>query len=286
MQYKSKFIGALLCGAVLFGGSQISHPGGRARMFNDDNTGRPTANGTCGNCHNTGAFGTVTTQILVADASGMSVTNYQPNTTYRVTVNLSSTQTPANSFGGFQCVAVKAANNATQAGDFVANSTNMWVSAAQNRQYAEHKSPSASNVFTFDWVSPSAGFGAVTFYAAGLKVNNTGGTTGDTPSASISLTLSENIVNTETMSQNDVFDLKIKSTLLDNNLSFGVQNATIGNYDLSICDLNGRIVSHKTLFIDQTQGIYTQDINDLPKGNYLIRLAQKERQVTRVFSIK
>jgi Reeler domain/Secretion system C-terminal sorting domain len=269
--------------AILFGASEMRHPGGRARMFQDDNTGRPGANGTCGNCHGGGAFGTVRPLVTVQDDTGMPVSSYVPGAQYTVNVSIISTITIPNSYSGFQCVAVKSANNSTQAGSFQAFSANMWVSAAQNRQYAEHRNPSPSNNFSFYWTAPAAGFGSVTLFATGLMVNNTGSTQGDSPSEGVQVTLTENTVGIETAKNKLDLSLKINPNPVTNSLNLYLKSKNENAFDFKITDVAGRVFAQKALSLPQGEAVYTHDVVDLPKGYYIVSLTQNGKSESAFF---
>ncbi|HKK69874.1 MAG TPA: choice-of-anchor V domain-containing protein [Candidatus Krumholzibacteria bacterium] len=143
----------------------------------DGRTGAP-GEGTCTACHasfplNSGS-GTLT--VLDGPAEG-----YEPGQTYRLRVALSD---PDASRWGFELTSLDAANAAT--GDLVSVDTNTQTSTAgTGREYVKHTSSgtalgqTASNEWSFDWVAPAEGTGAVTLWFAGNAANGNFSTSGD-----------------------------------------------------------------------------------------------------------
>lgn len=84
---------------------------------------------------------------------------------------------------GFELVALDDSNN--QAGTItITDTTNTQSSVTGGKTYVKHTSTGTypgtpnSGTWSFDW-TPNAGYGDVTFYAAGNAANNNGSTSGD-----------------------------------------------------------------------------------------------------------
>ena len=151
---------------------------GRAFDANSGNTGAPGETATCQTCHSSSAL-QVTLTIAFTDTLGNEVSVYQPDSIYRLTVQMEHKIGVPIAYG-FQMVSL---DDATQndAGSWFQPADNVRLASSSRtmHHYAEHKGPSASNVFTTDWIAPPAGTGNVTFYAAGVGANLSGSDQGD-----------------------------------------------------------------------------------------------------------
>lgn len=147
-------------------------------------TGSPGDGANCTQCHS----GTPTTQagLITSTIPGA---GYTPGQTYTITASIVSN--PTVKFG-FE---VSPQNTSgTQMGTLVVtNSTETQLVGAG--KYITHKSAgtagTGSRTWTFNWTAPAAGSGAVTFYGAFNKTNNSGTNSGDAIVLS-SLTVQEN----------------------------------------------------------------------------------------------
>ncbi|MBL7890623.1 MAG: T9SS type A sorting domain-containing protein [Bacteroidia bacterium] len=147
-------------------------------------TGSPGDGANCTQCHS----GTPTTQagLITSTIPGA---GYTPGQTYTITASIVSN--PTVKFG-FE---VSPQNTAgTQMGTLiVTNSTETQL--VGSGKYITHKTAgtagTGSRTWTFDWTAPAAGSGAVTFYGAFNKTNNSGTNAGDAIVLS-SLTVQEN----------------------------------------------------------------------------------------------
>ncbi len=247
----SSFVLLCTCSVLLVLNSNSSGP---ANAGNGGRTGAP-GDGTCGNCHSGGVYGTVTPAIQVTPVGGgAAVTSYTPGTTYQVTVTVtSSAGTPVRY--GFQLTSLRTSNNGF-VGSFSNLGSNVRQSVSGARTYVEQQSASTTNSFTFRWTAPAAGTGQVRLYAAGNCVNGTGGTSGDNTGIS-NLTLSEAITCT-TLSVNGTVTPTsassntgaISTTLGNGTAPFtyswsngattaNINNLAAGTYNVTVTDFNG-----------------------------------------------
>lgn len=140
-------------------------------------TGAPTeTNCTTGGCHtgtvNSG-FGSVTVTSTIPSSG------YSAGSSYLVTVTVADT---LKSEFGFSTTCLNSSN--TIAGTMsTVGGTGVGVQTAGNgRQYANHSGAgtgTGSKSWTFTWTAPTAGTGAVTFYASGNATNNNNASSGD-----------------------------------------------------------------------------------------------------------
>lgn len=216
-----------------------SNSGGRASSGGAGNTGAPGETGTCASCHSGGSFGSSLSVQVFNAGTTTPVTNYMPGTTYDLKVTVTnSSGSPAGY--GFQMVALKNSTN-TSTGTWTTPGSNTKIATAGTRSYVEHGvggTYSTSNIFTTKWVAPASGTGNVTFYSAGNVVNGNGGTSGDSPTSSVSVTLSEFIgnVSASTASNVALADVNNAGNGSDVQISFnkGTNESTISQYRVMI----------------------------------------------------
>jgi len=153
-----------------------SSSGGRATAANSANTGAPSETTTCSGCHG-GSFGTVTTTLNITKNS-VSVTSYQPDSTYDVNITITnSTGSPTR--WGFQMTALRTPSNTALAG-WSNFPTNVNVRTLSNgRTYIEHINKLTVSSNSFKWKAPASGSGNVTFFYSAIASNNNGGSNGD-----------------------------------------------------------------------------------------------------------
>jgi hypothetical protein len=236
-----------------------SSSGGRATVANAGNTGAPMESQLCGNCHNGGAFGSVTLSIQVFQPGTTTpVTAYVPGTAYdmRVTVQNSS----GNPAGfGFQLTCLTTPGNQPIAGysNLASNVKQKLVTVGtfSGRTYVEHNGVLNNNQFNFRWTAPAAGTGSVSFYSAGNAVNG-GGTTGLDNSGSASLILPE------------LQALATSGTSV-NPTCFG---SASGSINVSV---SGGISPYSFLWSD---GVQTEDRSNLLAGTYSVTITDQAGQ--------
>ncbi len=211
------------------------HPlrsGGAATQGGAGRTGAPFDASTCANCHAGGSFGSsINVQLL--DGTNTSVTNYIPNNNYTLRITLAAANgTP---LWGFQTTSVQASTS---------NNLNAWGSSlpvyatnfaiSNGRNYVEHITPLSNTVMNIPWKAPAASYGAVRFYSIGNAVDGTGGTGGDSPTASNILTIGESVVPVSLVSFSG------KNNEEGNNLTWQTAQEINNDYFQIEHSLNGR----------------------------------------------
>lgn len=139
-------------------------------------TGAP-GESNCTSCHTGSPITSGANWNNVTFSSNIPACGYTPGQSYAIT--LSHTQSGISKFG-FQLTALT--STTTAAGSFTAGTGNS-VSSAGGRTYVGHSisgtSGSGSIAWTFTWVAPSTGVGAVTFYSSVNATNSNNQSTGD-----------------------------------------------------------------------------------------------------------
>lgn len=143
----------------------------------DARTGAP-GEGLCTDCHLSFPLNSGSGQLALLDGPAE---GYEPGQTYRLRVSLSD---PDAIRWGFELTSLDASN--APAGDLTSVDGNTQTSTAlTGREYVKHTAIGTangrpgSNEWTFDWVAPAAGTGAVTLWFAGNAANGNFFNTGD-----------------------------------------------------------------------------------------------------------
>lgn len=194
---KKVFIGitAVIAGFIVLSlNTQESHsnPSGAPAQASGAPADGGIATGTCGksSCHNVAA-----TEQPGMITSNIPVSGYVPGQTYTIT----GTITMANKVKwGFQMTPQNASGQ-LQGQLVITNSTDTKIISTK---YVTHKTAGTggqgSRTWSFDWIAPAAGTGAVTFYGAFMAANNNGNDSGDLVFAS-NLTVNEATVGVNDM---------------------------------------------------------------------------------------
>jgi hypothetical protein len=268
MNWKMIFVTAsLLLGGFLL----ISSSGGRASTADEGNTGAPgdvaEDDRTCQNCHNSAGI-QVTLQLSIADTFGIPAAFYIPGNIYEVKVNvLAAVGTPAAY--GFQLVAETNLDHLST-NSFSSHSENaQLVSTSNNRQYAEHKEPSDTSLFSVRWAAPPTGSGSVTFYACGNGVNLDSMNTGD-GAAKSSLTLFEEGMSA--VSEIIAEAISIYPNPARESVQLHLPATTAGPLQILVSDQNGHPVYREKAFAAGYPFTHMIGLAGLPPGLYIVQV--------------
>ena len=169
----------------------LSNSGGAASVQNVDRTSSPLGVGSCGSCHSGGNYTPVISTELLDNNSV--VTKYSPGKQYQVRVTIVAGNNPRGY--GFQMVSLSGNNN-VQGGSFGTAPTGFNKVTLNNRVYVEQSSTRTSGTFIIPWTAPVVGTGSVRFYSAGVAVNGSNGTGGDSHvQAALPLTVAEDVTS-------------------------------------------------------------------------------------------
>lgn len=239
---------------------------------NTEATGAPGDNFQCTSCHTGNAFGTQTV-VTMLNTSGQQVTSFMPDSLYKVRVTIQTATAP--SAYGFQLVAIKDADESS-VGTLQNASSNASIIDLNNRTYAEHPTPSDTNVFEVEWKAPAAGAGDVTFYVGGNAVNLNGKEDdGDNPDMA-TLTVSEDGFNGVADFREETAFSVYPVPAVDH-IMVSTQDMLHAGY--SLYDLSGRTISEGVLKGNE----HKIALDGLTSGRYIIRL---ETGQSRVFMVK
>lgn len=180
---KKNLLFIFLAGISLF---LISNTNGVTVGQGLDRTGSPVGTVQCGACHSGGSYSPTLT-IQLKDLSDNLVTSYEPDSTYKLDIVFGGTTAPRY---GYQAVALVNSNN-NNAGTLTTLNLNSKINTLNSRTYADHNGNISAQTFELQWVAPSEGAGAVSFYAAGIAANNNIGTSGDSPVTASALSITE-----------------------------------------------------------------------------------------------
>lgn len=259
-------------GLLLLGFLLINSSNGRATAANEGNTGAPgdvaPAGRTCQNCHLSSAI-QVNMGIEVTDLDENPVTAYVPGNTYQVKVKINSVAGTPSAYG-FQLVSEIDAGNQS-VNTFANPSANAkLVNTSNGRQYAEHKTPSASNEFSVQWTAPAAGTGPVTFYSAGNGVNSNGQSSGDGASKT-SFSLPEE-AGSSVFEPSRMLQLALAPNPASESIRVSAVDPLLGAYTLRISDRSGRVVTQLSAIAFGGDFAQVIDLGTLPSGHYFLQV--------------
>ena len=167
----------------------LSNSGGAAAVQNVDRTSSPLGVGSCGSCHSGGNYSPVISVELLDNNTVVS--KYSPGKLYQVKVSIAAGNNPRGY--GFQLVSLSGNNN-IQGGNFGNAPAGFNKISLDNRVYVEHSSTRSSGSFVIPWTAPAVGTGSVRFYSAGVAVNGSGGSGGDSHvQAALPVTIAEDL---------------------------------------------------------------------------------------------
>ncbi|WP_083478210.1 choice-of-anchor V domain-containing protein [Lacinutrix himadriensis] len=220
--------------------------------------------GNCSTCH--------TGNVVIANSSTISLnapSNYELNTRYSITVSSSSSA----SRQGFQMSVEDTAN--MKVGDFEGDgfSTQAFVSPIVNRGEAITNTGNGSyqNSWTFDWTSPAANVGPVTFYVALNESNFDNNTTGDQIHLKQS---SSNLLSTE----NAVFkDIKVYPNPVQDFVTIDLP-VNLENTKVTVFDFLG-----KQILVQDVTAKNKIDVSVWQSGVYLVQIKNDKASITKRF---
>lgn len=236
-------------------------------------TGAPGDNGsTCVTCHSGGSFGTVSVSVELKDSENNSVTEYVPEQLYDVDVTVTNSAGSPAGFG-FQMISM---NGNTSLNSFSDPGNGVKLSTSSSRQYAEHNQANAGGQFTFKWLAPEPGTGAVDFYYGANAVNGNGNNGSDNATIS-QVTFAEVGGDTTDTTGNGEPEGLGELTLNGNSLTVypnpAQNNVFVEGYTtngtMNIYTINGVLV--KTAVLNQKQ----LNVSDLESGVYYIQADAK-----------
>lgn len=226
----------------------------------EDRTNSPVNSGNCAGCHSGGVF-SATTSVNLLDNTNSVVSSYIPGNTYTIRFNISASS--ANRFG-LQAVVLNGSNS--NAGTLAAKSSNVSVTTLNNRQYADHISPSASGLFEATWTAPAKGTGNVTIYNSMLAANGDNSTSGDQAVQADPLVISEQT----SAGINILSGLKI----YPNPVSEVIYLEGIEVDKIQLFTLDGEMVKST---ISENRLI----ISDIASGQYILTIWKGEEKITK-----
>lgn len=199
-----------------------------------DRSGSPDGDAVCSACHSAGNF-SPSIDLVITDSEGTEITAYVPNETYTLTYTVSGTG--ATEYG-FQSTILD--TNLENAGELVNAGSNVQFYTVNNanvtdRNVVEHSSPSASGVFTTDWIAPDAGTSELTIYYSGVATNDNSQSSGDGFAGDFTIFPESFIDNVEEKENN----LRVISTGSEFTL---VADNDILIDELLVYDLSGRLL--------------------------------------------
>ena len=264
----------LAAGAFLFYGNSS----GAGSTQGIDRTGSPLSPGSCNasGCHGGNAFGT-TIDLVILDGEEV-VNSYEPGKAYTMRLTVNTSQGDPQGYG-FQAVALNGPNN-NNAGAWSMVPDGVQTVTINDRSYVEHSGTSNNKVFEVEWTAPSSNIGAINFYAAGNAVNRNNTSSGDGAMA-----LSEPVVLDQLSAIGPVVELDVDMNIWPNpvadQLTLNISDADPGAYQVSIVDMQGRILVNRPVQLGAGENQERFDVSRLNAGHYFLRLTDGEGVATR-----
>jgi len=233
-------------------------------------TGSPGDNGVnCTACH-TGAPNEVSDWI----SSDIPELGYVLGETYTITAT--GTHIGVGRFG-FELTSEDEAG--TKVGEFIVSGDGQTQLVNGNKSITHTSSgitpEGDSKVWTFQWTAPTTDVGEITFYGAFNATNNNGNSTGDVVYLS-SLSSDESTAGID--------DIVAIDFVMSPNPSYGNLSVVFdyNNADISIFDLNGRLILHQEHYVSGEN----ISLSQLNKGVYIVRVQNDQKYQSQKLVIK
>lgn len=230
-----------------------------------DYSGSPLSSGNCSNCHSGGSSGGS------VNLSGMP-SSYVLGQTYPLTLTINDNNMVA---GGFMITAVNTAANSSIGSFSFAGGSGIRTQSDglthSNKKFAANGQVS----WSFNWIAPNSGNGAVRFYFNGNAVNNDDDTGGDSPYAGSSNTITLPVTLTQwhaTQTPNGDVLLSWQTAQELNNAGFEIERSQDGQVFEKIAFIAGKGTSQQKndyQFIDKDPFFAGSPLNNI--GNYRLR---------------
>jgi hypothetical protein len=274
---KMKFVYTLWF-VVFLAALNPSNSAGPAGVGDSGYTGAPGDGTTCAAayCHGDGDGFASSLEMIISDATGP-VNSYIPDSIYNISFTISAGAGMPSAYG-FQALSLSDSDQ-MNAGQWLNPSSNAHVvMASTGRSYLEHHEPSTSNVFTTQWKAPSATSGPVTIYANANAVDLSGDNSGDDPTESVMLQLTENSVSSApqadlTTSQVQLFPVPVHDKL-------SVSLLEQGDFSVEIMNVAGQLIFHAP---NEPRGRISVNTSSWAKGLYVIRIRAANGEVAKKF---
>ena len=244
-------------------------------------TGSPGDGGqTCKTCHS----GPAATAVPGLITSTIPSSGYVPGTTYQVTASIGGL---GHSKFGFQVSPQNAAG--ALLGTLVNTSTQTQL--VGTGKYVTHTTTGNQGVggfksWTFDWIAPNVGTGAVTFYGAFNVTNANSQSSGDTIYTS-TLSVNESTVGIESLVSLSE-SVKVYPTLVSEFCNYSLSIKNPSEVDVQLYDASGKllqkIISNEKLNSETKKLV---DCSSLPSGFYFIHtLVNGQKDVRKIIVAK
>lgn len=257
---------------VLLGSSFINGPANRGH----DKTGSPLSDGTCLNCHSSGAY---SPSLLVALFDGETeVDSYEPGKIYTLKYQLINSGSPAGF--GFQTVALN--DNDENAGTFSNLPDGFRKITLKEVDYVEHSSPRPISSFEVNWTAPEEATEEITFYSAGVAANGNNNNGGDGADIDM-ITFQPNTSSAEEIASDKNKDpFTLKGNLVKNHLPI-VLSYPNEDYTFHLYDTQGTLI--RTLSIAKNKDpLIDLPVSDLASNIYYLQgINQSQSKTIRFF---
>lgn len=248
-----------------------------------DSTGSP-GESTCASCHSGGSG---TTNVSVSFNPSVISGSYTPNQTYTITVSVINN--PFSKFG-FACEILDAASNSNIGTMSNPGSGVQLLTGGNGRMVATHNTPktgTGSAQFTFEWTAPSSGNAVL--YAIGNAVNGNGGTSGDKPSSTFTMSLVPDATGIAQHASSGLSGLIIYPNPVNNFMNIQFNAAfSLEKMNFSVMDLNGKTVFEHSIQ-NIKQGLNSAQISIpeyIQNGLYTLKISSAKESTSKLILIQ
>jgi len=222
--------------------------------------------GTNGGCHGGGS--TVVSNAITSDIPG---TGYVPGQTYNVSVTVSDA---SSSKFGFEATAED--GTGTQQGTMIAGTGSQLISSGTGAGHVTHTSSglgtAGSATWDFQWTAPSSDQGDITFFSAMNASNGQSNTSGDVIYQGFLTVSADNGVGVDETSA-VAFNLSVFPNPASEYITLEFGLAEAGRVQAELIDMQGKKVRTlvNSTYASGNQTV-TVDLDNLPEGNYFVRV--------------
>lgn len=251
-----------------------AYSGGPAHNGEGNKTGSPGSASTCASCHSGGGgttTGMIEARVKAHGPSSSPVSSYAAGETYIITISGGNPTAGLDDFG-FQFTALKNSDN-TPVGTYSNLGSMVHGFPASSPTLVEHNAPipKAGGVYeiSFDWTAPATSEGPITLYGIINAVDKNLQQTGDQPSGTLSLALTD---KTSVGSVTSEVVAKIYPNPVADMLTIELDKADAGIYNVQAYSVSGSLVASDEMHIGPGNYAHSLRTSDWTPGMYFVSI--------------
>ena len=219
----------------------------------------------CNACHTPAGNYSPTISLDIMDQDSTVVTGYTPGQKYILQINIAGQNNPKAY--GFQMVSLANTNNADM-GVWSNLGTKVKQQNLLNRKYLVQSGAKSDGKFTMQWQAPETDKDTISFYFAGLAINQNGNTGGDSHTVGkLALPVISNVSSVTEQNENT------KSTIFPNPATTYLHIKNINGSSYEVYNLMGKSVLSQKIIADKI------DIQSLSVGTYVLAVRDANNNI-------